>query len=311
MKRMIVFVLIFSWLFISCAPSHIEPVTHTDDKLDEILARGTLIIATDADYAPQSKLLNDISPAVNTKCEPAQYTANQFEGFDVEVAVEIAKHLGVEPCFVTPPWSQLIAGNWGDNWDIHVGSVGITFGRMKVLYFSQPYYATPTVVLIHKENKTYKVPEDLSGMRIGVCVGCTFEDYLKGVLKMPGENITYRIHNAQIIGYENEDPAIEDLSLGDGVKLDAVITLLPIAEEAIASETPVKIMSEPLLFSYASVTMDRSGKRDVASLLTKINGIIKELHNTGSLRQLSEKYQGHDLTRQAAIFDLSILNQLP
>ena len=276
MKRMIVFVLVFSWLFISCATSHIEPVIHTDDKLDEILARGTLIIATDADYAPQSKLLKDISPAVNTKCEPAQYTANQFEGFDVEVAVEIAKHLGVEPCFVTPP-----------------------------------YYATPTVVLIHKENKTYKVPEDLSGMRIGVCVGCTFEDYLKGVLKMPGENITYRIHNAQIIGYENEDPAIEDLSLGDGVKLDAVITLLPIAEEAIASETPVKIMSEPLLFSYASVTMDRSGKRDVASLLTKINGIIKELHNTGSLRQLSEKYQGHDLTRQAAIFDLSILNQLP
>ena len=311
MRRMVVFVLVFSWLFVSCAPSNIEPVPHAEDKLAEIFARGTLIVATDADYAPQSKLLKGISPAVNTKCEPAQYTANQFEGFDVEVAVEIAMHLGVEPCFVTPPWSQLIAGNWGDNWDIHVGSVGITFDRMKVLYFSQPYYATPTVVLIHKENTTYKVPEDLSGRRIGVCVGCTFEEYLKGALRMPGENITYRIHNARIIGYENEDPAIEDLSLGDGVKLDAVITLLPIAEEAISSEIPVKIMSEPLLFSFASVTMDRSSKRDVVSLLNKINVFIKELHNTGLLIQMSEKYQGHDLTRQAAMFDLSILNQLP
>jgi len=311
MRRMVIFIAVFSWFLVSCVPSEIEPDSQTDDKLAEIMARGTLIIATDEDYVPQSKLLDGVSPIMDTKCEPAQYTANQFDGFDAEVAVEIANHLGVEPCFVTPPWSQLVAGNWGDNWDIHVGSVAITYDRMKVLYFSQPYYATPTVVLIHKENTTYKTPEDLSGRRIGVCAGCTFEEYLKGLLKMPGENVNYRIRNAQIVGYENEDPAIKDLSIGDGIKLDAVITLLPIAQRAIASDNPVMIMGEPLLFSYASVTLDRSSKRDVVSLLNKINEIIKELHNIGSLRQISEMYQGQDLTRQAAEYDLSILNQLP
>ena len=205
----------------------------------------------------------------------------------MDVAIAIADHLGVEPCFVTPPWSQLVAGNWGDNWDIHVGSVAITFDRAKILYFSQPYYATPTVVLVHKDNTTYKKPEDLSGKRIGVCVGCTFEDYLKEMLRMPGGDIDFRIKDAQIVGYQNEDPAIADLSLGDGVNLDAVITILPIVKRAIENGNPVKIMGDPLFFSFASVTMDRASKRDGTNLLNEINTVINELHTNGQLKQFS------------------------
>jgi len=302
--------MLISWLLVACATPG-ETVYQPEDKLAEIRARGTLIIATDQDYVPQSKLLSGVSPAKDTRCEPTQYTANQFEGFDVSVAVEIAKYLNVEPCFITPPWSQLVAGNWGDNWDIHVGSMAITFDRMKVLYFSQPYYATPTVILVHKDNTSYKKAEDLSGRRIGVCVGCTFEEYLKGTLKMPGVDIKYRIHDAQIVGYENEAPAIADLSVGDGVKLDAVITLGPIARRVIDEGNPVKVIGEPLLFTYASVVLDRSSKRDVKSLLEEINKSINELHETGFLGKLSEKYHGQDLSREAARYDFSALHQFP
>ena len=311
MERMVVFAVIVSWFFAACVPVEEEPIVRSTDKLAEIMARGTLIIATDPSYAPQSTLLENSTPADGTKCEPTQYTANQFEGFDVDVAVEIALNLGVEPCFVIPPWSQLAAGNWGDNWDIHVGSMAITFERMEVLYFSQPYYATPTVLLVHAENTTYQKPEDLSGRRIGVCVGCTFEEYLKGTLKLPGEDVKYRIQNAQMVGYENEDPAIEDLSIGDGVQLDAVITLLPVAKQVIVSGKPVRILDDPLLFTYASVVLDRSSTRNVKSLFNRINSIINSLHENGTLKQLSEKYQGHDLTQDAAVYDLSALNQFP
>lgn len=308
MKRAVV-VLLIIMMVTACAPSEATP-TPQDDKLAEVLARGTLIIATDADYVPQSKLLGDVPSAVGTKCSPVQYTANQMVGFDVSVAVEIARRLDVEPCFVTPPWSQLVAGDWGDNWDIHVGSVAITNDRMKVLYFSQPYFATPTVILVHKDNETFKTPEDLSGKRIGVCVGCTFEAYLKGMLTLPGEALEYRIQKAQIIGYQNEAPAIKDLSEGDGVKLDAVITLFPVANEAIMSGSPIKIMGEPLWFSYASVTFDRSSQRDQARLLEEISKIIRGLHADGSLKKWSMEYQGVDLTQKAAQFDLSSLHQL-
>lgn len=294
----------------ACVPVREIPAEQNRDKLAEIRARGTLVIATDADYAPQSQLL-DVLADEDTWCEPTQYTANQFDGFDAAVAKEIALRLGVEPCFVTPPWSQLVAGNWGDNWDIHVGSVAITFERLQNLYFSMPYYATPTVVLVHKDNTTFEKPEDLSGKRIGVCVGCTFEDYLKGTLKIPGEEIEYRIQNAEMVGYENELPAIEDLSAGDGVNLDAVITILPYANGAILSGKPVKIIGDPLLYAYASVTMDRASKREVAGLWNEINRIVEEMHNDGTLGRLSVKYQGQDLTQEAARFDISALGQNP
>jgi len=296
----------------ACAPVSPPLVpTPQKDKLAEILARGTLVIATDADYAPQSRLVEDTTPDPNTKCSPAQYTSNQIIGFDVDVAVAVADRLGVEPCFVTPPWSQLVAGHWGDNWDIHVGSVAITSERISVLYFSQPYYATPTMLLVHKDNLIFQQAEDLSGKRVGVCVGCTFEAYLQGTLQIPGEQIEYRIHNAQIVGYENEGPAIEDLAAGDGVKLDAVITILPLAEQAIAAGKPIKILGGPLLFAYASITLDRSSRRDPGRLLDQISSLIRELHENSTLKQWSMKYQGRDLTQEAARFDLSALNQAP
>ena len=302
-------VLINALLVLSaCSPKAGTPTRQTD-KLAEILARGTLVIATDADYAPQSRLLTDSTPNAETKCSPVQYTANQMVGFDVAVAEEIARRLGVEPCFVTPLWSQLVAGKWGDNWDIHVGSVAITLDRMKNLYFSQPYFATPTVILVHRENTTYNIPEDLSGRRIGVCVGCTFESYLNGSLQLPGQTLEYRIRDAEVVGEENEAPAIRDLSEGDGVKLDAVITLLPVATQAMDQGIPVRIMGKPLWYAYASITFDRSGRRDPIRLMQEVSSIISTLHDEGALKRLSLVYQGMDLTSEAAKFDLSLLQQ--
>jgi polar amino acid transport system substrate-binding protein len=309
MKQIVL--IMFGLVLAACSPLVEDPIAKPIDKLAEIQARGTLVIATDADYAPQSRLIADAKPFSDTKCEPTQYAANQFEGFDVEVAKEVASRLGLEPCFVTPPWSQLVAGNWGDNWDIHVGSVAITFDRMKNLYFSQPYYATPTVLLVHEENTSYKSPEDLSDKRIGVCAGCTFETYLKGTLEIPGEEITYRIQNAQIIAYENEDPAIQALALGDGVELDAVMTIMPKARAAIESGSPVKILDGPILFAYASITMDRVSGRDPDRLFTEINKIIEDLHTTDKLKELSLYYQGMDFTQEAALYNISALNQFP
>jgi len=144
-----------------------------------------------------------------------------------------------------------------------------------------------------------------------VCVGCTFEAYLNGTLQMPGEKIEFRIRNAQIVGYENEEPAINDLSVGDGVKLDAVMTILPLAKHAIEDGKPVKILGEPLLFAYASVTLDRSSRRDPMRLLGKITDLIRELHANSTLKKWSIKYQGLDLTQKAAQYDLSALNQTP
>jgi polar amino acid transport system substrate-binding protein len=134
---------------------------------------------------------------------------------------------------------------------------------------------------------------------------------LNGTLKLPGENIEYRIQDAQVVAYENEDPAIEDLSLGDGVKLDAVMTLLPKARSAIADGKPVRLLDDDLIVAYASVTLDRSASRSNIRLWNELNRIIDDLHGSGRLSELSLQYQGEDLAQEAATFDITTLNQFP
>ncbi len=147
------------------------------DLLADILARGVLRISTDPAYPPQSELVEDATIAADTKCTGEEHVAAEFTGFDIDVAVEIANRLGVEPCFVTPDWTLITGGNWSGRWDISVGSMTITPERMQALYFSLPYYTTPAVFYVHADNTSITTAADLSGKRIGVCSGCTYESY--------------------------------------------------------------------------------------------------------------------------------------
>lgn len=281
------------------------------DKLASLRARGTLIIATDPAYPPQSELKPNAARATETKCAAIERTANEFTGFDVDTAIELAKRLGVEPCFVTPQWSQLIAGNWSDHWDISVGSMSITWERMEVLYFSQPYYATPIEFFVHQDNTTFTQPSDLSGRRIGVCAGCTFENYLKGTLNLPGPAMAFLVEEAEIVAYDTEDPALRDLALGDGFKLDAVLTQRLVGETAIRSGMPLKVLGEPVYFAYAAAAMDKKSGQDPTSFVQEVTRLLQAMHSDGTLSALSQKYHGQDFASAASQFDWTTLKQFP
>src|SRR5690349_2113062 len=88
--------------------------------LDKVMKAGKLVVSTDPNYAPQSFLKPD----------------GTFEGFDIDVANEIGKRLGVKVEFATPSWDVITAGSWAGRWDISVGSMTITTAREEVLAFS-------------------------------------------------------------------------------------------------------------------------------------------------------------------------------
>ena len=99
--------------------------------------RGELKVSTDPAYPPQSSL--------NEK-------TGKYEGFDIDVATEVAHRLGVKVAWETPSWEVITAGSWNDRWQMSVGSMTPTNDRQKVLDFSQPYYYTPAVVVVNKDN---------------------------------------------------------------------------------------------------------------------------------------------------------------
>jgi polar amino acid transport system substrate-binding protein len=285
--------------------------TMTSDKLSEIMERGRLIVASETAYPPQSELLPDAQRAANTTCASSEYTANQLRGFDIDVAVEIARRLGVEPCFVSPTWVQVSSGGWGDRWDINVGSMVITPERMEVLYFTQPYVTGAAVLFVHKDNRTFTQASDLSGKKIGVCAGCAYEYYLEGSLVIPGRKIDYIIKDATIVGYDTDTSALEDLAMGDGVRLDAVLTDPDTGQNAIRKGLPLKQLGEPVYYDYVAAAIDKKSGRDPVPFVRQVTKIVQQMHQDGTLRTLSQKYYAGDFTTAASEFDINALGQLP
>lgn len=281
------------------------------DKLGEIVDRGRLIVSTETAYPPQSELKPEATRTANTKCTSAEYTANQLRGFDIDVAVEVAKRLGVEPCFVTPTWTQVTSGNWGDRWDISVGSMVITPERMEVLYFTQPYASGAAVLFVHKDNRTFTQPSDLSGRKIGVCAGCAYEFYLERSLVVPGQKIDFVIKDAAIVGYDTDTSALEDLAVGDGTRLDAVLTDPDTGQNAIETGMPIKQLGDPVYYDYVAAAIDKKSSRDPVSFVRKVTEIIQQMHNDGTLLKLSQQYYGGDFTTTASRFNIDALGQFP
>jgi polar amino acid transport system substrate-binding protein len=244
-----------------------------------------LTVSTDPAYPPQSKYL------------PKE---DKYVGFDIDVATEIAKRLGVDIAWETPSWDIITAGSWNGRWDMSVGSMTPTNDRQKVLDFTEPYYFTPAVVVVNKDNTTVQDPAtDLDGATIGVCGGCTYEQFLEGKLNIKGFTFDFTIDDATVKGYDTDTTALQDLALGDGTRLDAVITSSTTAQGYADEGNPVKIVGDPVFYEPLSAAIDKSSKLDPTSFAEAADSIVKEMHTDGTLTELSKKwYDGLDLSTQ-------------
>ena len=256
------------------------PVTaQAGEVLDRVTSQGKLVMSTDPEYPPQSSL-ND---------------QNEFEGFDIDVGREIARRLGVEIEFVTPGWDVLTAGNWAGRWDVSVGSMTPTQARREVLDFPAIYYYTPAALAVHEDNTDINEPADAAGKTIGVGIATTYEQYLKKELVIDAVGappFEFRIDDADIRTYDTDLLAVDDLRLGDGVRLDAVITALPTVAGAIDQGFPLKTVGDPLFLEPLAVAIDKGDPEWGARLAE----IVEEMHADGTLAELSEKWYGADLT---------------
>lgn len=249
------------------------------DVLDRVLANKKLVNALDAEYPPFS-FLN---------------SSNQMDGFDVDVAKEVAKRLGVELEHVTPGWDVITAGKWSGRWDICVGSMTATKERGEVLDFPVQYYYGQAVLLVNKDNTSVREAKDLAGKKIGVQVATTYEKYLQKNLEIDAAGappITYQIDNPQIVSYDEEPLGVEDLSLGDGTRLDGMVVGILTAEEYIKNGKPVKIVGQPLFYEPIAVAVDKGD----AEFAAKVKEIVDAMRADGTLKKLSEKRLGVDIT---------------
>jgi polar amino acid transport system substrate-binding protein len=269
------------WMIAALAPAFLAGTVSTasaGETLDRVMQNKVLVEVTDQAYPPFS-FINESGEVV---------------GFDVDISKEIAKRLGVEYKVETPSWEIIVAGNWNKRWDICVCSMTPTAERAQVLNFVNEYYAAPAVVVVNVDNNDIKSAKDLTGKKVGAQGGTTYEKYLLKELKIEmAPEVEFPFGDLTTVPYDSEDTAFQDLALGTGKRLDAIVSNFLTAKERVDKNADkFKIVGEPVYGEPIWVAVDKGDPEWEA----KIKQLFKEMEADGTLKAISEKWIGADIT---------------
>ena len=257
------------------------PAGSEGDLLATICDRGKIVISTDADYAPQSS----VTPS------------GDFEGFDIDVGEEIARRLGVEAEWSAQIWDTIIAGSWSGRWDMSVGSITVTPDREQLFDFTQGYYYAPAMVAV-LEGSGFTSIDDLAGEKACVGEDTTYLYWIEGTLDLGDPGIIVRDAPAGMTAHTLETDAncAEAMRAGQTEVGQVFITAEAVIDEAIAADTPIEKLGEPIFFESLSVAFDKNGPAR-AALLAEVDRIVGEMHADGTMTEISLEWYDKDLTK--------------
>jgi polar amino acid transport system substrate-binding protein len=248
--------------------------------LDKVLKAGKIVMSTDPQYPPQSSLKED----------------GTYEGFDIEVGTEIAKRLGVEISFETPSWDALTAGAWSGRWDFSVGSMTITSKRQQVLDFSDPYYFTPAQMAASTASGITTL-EGLAGKTICVGEATTYLDWLNGELDFGTESPqTTPPAGATATTLATDRLCAETWKAGR-TDFEGWLSSSTTVDAAIKDGLPLVAVGDPVFYEPLAVAFDKAGP-DASDMVTRVNQILTEMRDDGTLAAMSQKWFGLDLTEK-------------
>jgi polar amino acid transport system substrate-binding protein len=248
--------------------------------LDKVLKAGKLVVSTDPNYAPQS----------------FQNPDGTFEGFDIDVATEIAKRLGVTVEWATPDWAVITAGGWSGRWDASVGSMTITSDRQKVLAFSDPYYYTPAQMTASTASGITTL-DGLAGKTVCVGEATTYLDWLEGKKLDFGTLSPTTTPPAGVKAVTQKTDAQCPQLWGSGRNdFEGFLSSSTTVDGAIKAGLPLVKVGDPVYAEPLAVATDLSGP-DPSDFVTAVTKIVQDMHADGTLTAMSTKWFGLDLTQ--------------
>lgn len=238
------------------------------DLLTTVKARGTLKIAMEGTYPPFN--FKDLK-------------ANQLAGYDVDVATLLAGRLGLKPEFVTTEWSAILAGLAAGKFDVVISQVGINPKREQTFDFSEPYtYSNPQLIVRKNDKANYASLDALKGKKLGVGQGSVYEQQAKAV---PG---------IEVKSYPAAPEALQDLAFG---RIDAALNdSLMVAYLLNHSKLPIQAGARIGNVERMGIPI-RKGNPQLKAALNKA---LAEAQADGSLKKISVKWFGSDVSRPAA-----------
>ena len=236
------------------------------DQLSNIQSSGKLIVALEGAWQPWS--FHDES--------------DTLVGYDVEVSRAIAEKLGVEPKYVESDWDSLFAGLDAGRYDIVCNGVEVTDERAKTYDFTEPYGYIHTALAVRQDNDEITSFEDLKGKTTANSLASTYMELAES-------------YGATVQGIDTLEETIQLLTAGRiDATLNADVSFYDYLN--VHPDADFKLVAQTEDASHVAIPL-RKGDAS-ATLLDAINTAIEELRADGTLKELSEKYFGQDISAE-------------
>ena len=202
-------------------------------------------------------------------------------GYDVEVSRAIAEKLGVEPEYVESDWDSLFAGLDAGRFDIVCNGVEVTDERSKTYDFTTPYGYIHTALAVRKDNEDIKSFEDLKGKTTANSLASTYMELAES-------------YGATVQGIDTLEETIQLLTAGRiDATLNADVSFYDYLN--VHPDANFKLVAQTEEASHVAIPVLKS---DDTSFLDALNSAIEALRADGTLKELSEKYFGEDISSE-------------
>lgn len=226
---------------------------------------GTLIVGFDQDFPPMGFMGDD----------------GEYTGFDLELAQEAAKRLGLEYKPQPIAWDakdmELESGNIDCIWN------GFTMtGREDDYTWSDPYMENSQVFVVAK-GSGIETQADLAGKVVECQVDSSAEAALKAA---PDLTATF----AQLLTTADYNTAFMDLEQGavDAIAMDVIVAGYQISQR----NADFVILEDSLAAEEYGIGF----KKGNTELRDKVQGALEEMAADGTLKAISEKWFSEDVT---------------
>lgn len=200
----------------------------------------------------------------------------QVAGYDVEVAKEVARRIGVaKVVFVADSFKNFVDGLKVGKYDLVMNDVTPTVEREKQIDFSAPYGVEEFRIFVLNSNSDIKEKMDLKGKKVGVTTGSSNETWARANLK-----------DSDIRTYDNGGFVFNDLANG---RIDAVIVShFGGMKYATVNKLPIKEVGKPLTFQLSAAGMVKGQQ----PLRNAVNKAVADMIADGTITRLSHKWVG-------------------
>lgn len=257
MKRIFQVSIVLLLLFVVSACGD-KTASGSDDgnSLTKVEESGVLRVGFEGTYPPFNYLADD----------------DEYTGFDVDIANELADRLGVEAEFIATKWDSLIGGIKADKFDVIISQMTVTEERKKSVDFTDPYVVTGSVLITREDTNDISVLEDIKGKKVGVGGGTTFEE------------VANSVEGADVVLYKAVTDYITDLT---NKRLDVIINDQLLMSYNIKEEgLPVKIVSDILNKDEIGMAV----KKDSDELVEKLNQELTNMKEDGTYEEIYKRW---------------------